>query len=92
MKRLSFIVCLVVVGVIGCQKEDPACKALPGRRMAEVQVLSLASTLLPPGPEQSQYHVSFHDGIWEVSCESNHILKTVRIQDADGKIEQVRKP
>ncbi len=92
MRLLSFIACLAVMGIIGCKREDPAMKALPGRRMAEVQVLSLATTVLPPGPATSQYHVSFTNGVWEVSCESNHILKAVRILDAAGKIEQVTQP
>jgi len=92
MRLLTFIACLAVIGSTGCKKEDPAYKALPGRRMAEVQVLSLATTVFPPGPEQSQFHVGFKDGVWEVSCESNHITKAVRIQDADGKIEPVTQP
>ena len=91
MRLLLFITCLAVIGVIGCKKKDPAQTVLPGRRMAEAEVLSLATTVFPPGPEQSQYHVSFKDGVWEVSCESNHITKAVRIQDADGKMEQVSK-
>ena len=92
MRLLSFIACLAVIGIIGCKKPDPAQTALPGRRMAEAQVLSLATTVLPPGASSSQYDVSFKDGVWEVSCESNHVVKVVRIQDADGKIEQVDRP
>ena len=92
MRLLSLIVCLAVIGVIGCKKEDPAQTALPGRRMAEAQVLSLATTVFPPGPEQSQYHVSFKDGVWEVSCASNHSSRAVRIRDADGAILQTNQP
>lgn len=92
MRLSTFTACLAVIGTIGCRKEDPSQKALSGRRMAEAQVLSLATTILPPGPTSSQYHVSFKEGIWEVSCESNHIWKGVTVHDADGKIEQVNRP
>jgi len=89
MKLSSFLASLAIIAATSCKKEDSAQTALPGRRMSEAQVMSLATTVFPPGPGQSQYHVSFKEGIWEVSCESNHITKAVRIQDADGKIEPV---
>ena len=92
MRLLSFMACLAGIGILGCKKADPAQTALPGRRMAEAQVLTLATTLLPPGPTSSQYQVSFKDGVWQVSCESNHILKAVSIRDADGKIDKVNQP
>jgi hypothetical protein len=92
MKLLSLIVCLAVFGLTGCKKIDPAQTALPGRRMAEAEVLSLATTVFAPGPEQSQYHVDFKDGVWMVACESNHILRTVMIRDSDGVIMQTNQP
>ena len=60
--------------------------------MAEVQVLSLATTVFRPGPDQEQFHVGFKDGIWEVSCESNHITRVITIRDADGVILQTNQP
>jgi hypothetical protein len=95
MKLLTFIVCLAVIGITGCKKEDPGLKALPGRRMAEIDVISLAGTVVPQQVGYS-YHTSFKDGIWEVSCKTNKtqvdwlVITTVR--DADGKIEQVSRP
>jgi hypothetical protein len=95
MKLLTFIVCLAVIGITGCKKEDPGLKALPGRRMSEIDVVSLAGTILPRQVGYS-YHTSFKDGIWEVSCKTNKtqvdwlVIATVR--DADGKIEQVSRP
>jgi hypothetical protein len=92
MRLLTLIACLAVIGCIGCKKKDPAYSALPGRRMAEVQVLSLATTVFPPGPDHSQFHVSFKDGIWQVSCESNHVATVISIRDADGVIVQTNQP
>jgi hypothetical protein len=91
MRLLTFIACLAVIGVVGCKEEDPALKPLPGRRMAEVDVLSQATRVFRPGPAGcSQFHISFTNGIWEVSCESNHVAKALTIQDADGKMEIIK--
>ena len=89
--KLLFVACLAVVVITGCKKEDPANSVLPGRRMSEAQVLSQATTVFRPGPDCSQFHVSFTNGVWQVSCESNHIPKALTIQDADGKME-ITKP
>jgi hypothetical protein len=90
--KLLFITCLAVIGVTGCKKaEDPAYQVLPGRRMTEAQVLSQATTVFRPGPECSEFHVSFTNGIWDVSCESNHIPEALTIRDADGKMK-ITKP
>jgi hypothetical protein len=96
MKLLTFIVCLAAIGVIGCKKEeDPGLKALPDRRMAEIEVVSAAESAFPRQIGYS-YHTSFKDGVWEVSCKTNKtqvdwlVIATVR--DADGKIEPVTRP
>jgi len=60
--------------------------------MTEAQALSQATTVFHPTPEQSQFHVTFKDGIWEVSCESNHITRVLTIRDADGVILQTNQP
>ena len=91
MRLFTFIACLAVIGIAGCKEKDPAYTALPGRRMAEVDVLSQATTVFRAGPDCSQFHISFTNGIWEVLCESNHIAKTLTIRDADGKLE-ITKP
>ena len=95
MRLLSFIACLAVIGILGCKKEDPAMKTLPGRRMAEMDVISLAGTAIHQQVGYS-YHTSFTNGVWEVSCKTNktqmnwQVIAT--IQDADGKIELVNRP
>ena len=96
MKLLTFIVCLAAIGVIGCKKEEqPAPKALPGRRMTEVEAVMAAGSAFPRQIVYS-YHTSFKDGVWEVSCRTNKtqanwlVIATVR--DADAKVEPVTRP
>ena len=90
MRLLTCIAGLAFIGIVGCKEEDPALKPLPGRRMAEVDVLSQATSVFRPGPDCSQFHISFTNGIWEVSCESNHIAKALTIRDADGKMDIIK--
>jgi hypothetical protein len=92
MRALLFTVCLAIVGCAGCKQKDPAYLVLPGRHMTEVQVLSQATGVFHPRPEQSQFHVTFKDGVWEVSCESNHVTRVLTIRDADCVILQTNQP
>jgi hypothetical protein len=95
LKHLTLIVCLAAIGIIGCKKEDPGLKALPGRRMVEMEVVSLTGTVFPQQVGYS-YHTSFKDGIWEVSCKTNKAQVDweviARIRDADGVVVQTNQP
>ena len=90
LKLFAIVGCLAIVGIAGCKKQDPSTKVLPGRHMTESQALSRATQELPPGPAQSVYHVTFTNGIWEVTSISNNIQHVVTIRDADGKLEHVK--
>jgi hypothetical protein len=92
MRALLLIVCLAVFGFSGCKQKDPAYSVLPGRHMAEAEVLSRATTVFRPGPDQKQFRVTFKDGIWEVSCQSNSVTRVLTIRDADGVILQTNQP
>jgi hypothetical protein len=95
MKLLMVIVCFAAVGLTACKKEAPGLKPLPGRRMAEIEAIGATHRVVPPLTGY-QYRASFKDGVWEVSCKTNKTqvdwLVIARIQDADGKVEQVTPP